>query len=206
MAFKYIHVWGDIEIVNSRFVTESCIQRQAFKPVDLIKIEYTMRLMMVASNCQQGQMDVRDGQLIPMNRSCLSKWDSMELPLVAPNLSVEEAPLATAKRSKETSPKMSMVTPMSLPTPKQLLYGSTPYRDNLLLTAMDVTTPDGAIQWNRVPELVSIELMLHLSFVDGLNVSEVNDKFAHCQVPLPSTFDIGSLITMSPKKPQQCYF
>jgi hypothetical protein len=102
--------------------------------------------MMVASNCQQGQMDVRDGRLIPMNRSCLPKWDSMELPLIAPNLSVAEAPPATAKKSKETSPKMSMVTPMSLPTPKQLLYGTTPYRDNLLLTAMDVTTPDGAIQ------------------------------------------------------------
>jgi hypothetical protein len=41
--------------------------------------------------------------------------------------------------------------------------------------------------------------MLHLYFVDGLNVSEVNDEFAHRQVPLPSTFDIGSLITMSPK-------
>jgi hypothetical protein len=122
-----------------------------------------------------------------------------KLPLVAPNLSVAKAPPATAKRSKETSPKISMVTPMSLPTPKQLLYGTTPYCDNLLLMAMDVTTPDGAIQWNRVPELVSIELMLHLYFVDGLNVSEVNDEFAHRQVPLPSTFDIGSLITMSPK-------
>jgi hypothetical protein len=40
--------------------------------------------------------------LIPMNRSHSSKWDSMELPLVAPNLSVAEAPPATAKRSKET--------------------------------------------------------------------------------------------------------
>jgi hypothetical protein len=158
-----------------------------------------MQLMMVASNCQQGQMDVRDGQLIPMNRSCSSKWDSIELPLVAPNLSLAEAPLATAKRSKETSPKMSMVTPMSLPTPKNLLYGTTPNRDNRLLTAMDVTTPEGAIKWNRVPELVSIELVLHLYFVNGLNVSKVNDEFAHHQVPLPSTFDIGSLITMSPK-------
>jgi hypothetical protein len=64
---------------------------------------------------------------------------------------------------------------------------------------MDVTTPDGAIQWNRVPELVSIKLMLHLYFVNGLNVSEVNDEFAHRQVPLPLTFDIGSLITMCPK-------
>jgi hypothetical protein len=199
IAFKYIHVWGDIEIVNLIFVTKSCIQKQAFKPVDLIKIEYTMRLMMVASNCQRGQMDVRDGGFIPMIRSCLSKWDIMELPLVAPNLSVAEALPATAKRSKETSPKMPMVTPISLPTPKQLLYGTTPYRDNLLLTAMDVTTPDGAIQWNRVPELVSIELMLHLYFVDGLNVFEVNDEFAHRQVPLPLTFDVGSLITMSLK-------
>jgi hypothetical protein len=92
-----------------------------------------------------------------------------------------------------------MVTPISLPTPKQLLYGTTPYRNNLLLTAMDVTTPDGEIQWNRVPELVSIELMLHLYFVNGLNVSKVNDEFAHRQVLLLSTFDIGSLITMSPK-------
>jgi hypothetical protein len=123
----------------------------------------------------------------------------MELPLVAPNLSVAEAPPATAKRSKETSPRMSMVTPMSLPTPKQLLYGTTPNCDNLLLTAMDVTTPDCAIQWNPVPELVLIELMLHLYFVNELNVSEVNDEFTHCQVPLPSTFDIGSLITMSRK-------
>jgi hypothetical protein len=41
--------------------------------------------------------------------------------------------------------------------------------------------------------------MLHLYFVNGLNVSEVNDEFAHCQVPLSSSFDIGSLITMSPK-------
>jgi hypothetical protein len=56
-----------------------------------------------------------------------------------------------------------------------------------------------AIQWNCVPELVSIELMLHLYFVNGLNVSKANDEFAHCQVPLPLTFDIGSLITMSPK-------
>ncbi len=162
IAFKYIHVWGDIEIVNLRFVT-------------------------------------KDGRFIPINRSHSSKWDSMKIPLVVPNLSVAEAPPATAKRSKETSPKMSMVTPMSLPTPKQLLYGTTPYRNNLLLMAMDVTTPDGAIQWNRVPELVSIELMLHLYFVNGLNVSKVNDKFVHHQVPLPSTFDIGSLITMSPK-------
>jgi hypothetical protein len=64
---------------------------------------------------------------------------------------------------------------------------------------MDVTTPDGAIQWNCVPELVLIELMLHLYFVNGLNVSKVNDECAHRQVPLPSTFDIGSLIIMSSK-------
>jgi hypothetical protein len=61
IAFKYIDVWGDIDIVNSRFVTKSCVQRQAFKHDDLIKIEYSMQLMMVASNPQQGQMDVRDG-------------------------------------------------------------------------------------------------------------------------------------------------
>jgi hypothetical protein len=61
IAFKYIHVWGNINVVNSRFVIKSCIQQQAFKSVDLIKIVCTMQLMMVASNCQRGQMDVRDG-------------------------------------------------------------------------------------------------------------------------------------------------
>jgi hypothetical protein len=44
-----------------------------------------------------------------------------------------------------------------------------------------------------------IELMLQLCFVDGLNVFKVNDEFAHHQVPLPLTFDTGSLITMSPR-------
>jgi hypothetical protein len=191
LAPYHIDVWGDIEIVNLRFVTESCIQRRAFKHVDLIKIEYTMQLMMVASNRQQGQMDVKDERLIPMNRSRSSKWD--------PNLPMAEAPPATAKRSKETSPKMSMATPMSLPTPKQLLYGTTPCRNELLLTSMDVTNPDSAIQWNHVPELVSIELKLQLYFVNGLNVSKVNNEFTHRQVPLPLTFDTGSLITMSPR-------
>ncbi len=88
---------------------------------------------------------------------------------------------------------------MSLPTLKQLLHGTTPCRDELLLTSMNVTNPDGAIQWNRVPELVLIELMLQLYFLDGLNVSKVNDEFAHRQVPLLLTFDTGSLITMSPR-------
>jgi hypothetical protein len=64
---------------------------------------------------------------------------------------------------------------------------------------MDVTNPDSAIQWNRVPELVSVELMLQLYFINGLKVFEVNDEFAHHQVPLPLTFDTGSLITMSPR-------
>ncbi len=80
------------------------------------------------------------------------------------SLSKAEA-LATGKRNKEMSSKTAMVTPMSLPTPKQVLYGATYNQDKIFLVSIDVTTPKGAIQWNHVPELVSLKLMLHLYYV-----------------------------------------
>jgi hypothetical protein len=83
-----------------------------FNPIDLIKIENTMRLMMVASNRQQEQLEIMDGQFIPKNKSCLSRWDILPiLNPAAPSVSKAAAP----------SPKTAIVTSMSLSTPKQLL-------------------------------------------------------------------------------------
>jgi hypothetical protein len=50
IVFKYIDIWGDVRIVNSIYVSTTDVQRRAFNPTDLIKIENTMQLMMATSN------------------------------------------------------------------------------------------------------------------------------------------------------------
>jgi hypothetical protein len=147
-----------------------------------------MQLMMIAYNQQQGQLEIADGPFIPKNKSCLSRWDILPiLNPAAPSVSKAAAP----------SPKTAMVTPMSLPTPKQLLYGTPSDQDVILLVSIDVTTPKGAVLWSHVPELVSLELMLHLYYIKDLNVSQVMNELAYHQVPITLSFNIKRLTSTS---------
>ncbi len=174
--------------MNSRFISTTDVQRRAFDPTDLFKIKNTMQLMMVASNQQQGQLEIADGQFIPKNKSHLSRWDILPiLNPVAPSVS----------KAAALSPETAMVTPMSLPTPQQILCGTPSDQDVILLVSIDVTTPKGAVLWSCVPELVSLELMLHLYYIKDLNVSLVMNELAYHQVPFPLSFNINRLTSMS---------
>ncbi len=174
--------------MNSRFISMTDVQWRAFNPTDLIKIENTMQLMMAASNQQQGLLEIADGQFIAKNKSCLLRWDI--LPILNPAV-------PSVSKAAAPSPETAMVTPMSLPTPKQLLYGTPSDQDVILLLSIDITTPKGAVLWSRVPELVSLVLMLHLYYIKDLNVSQVMNELAYHQVPFPLSFNINRLTSMS---------
>jgi hypothetical protein len=67
----------------------------------------------------------------------------------------------------------------------------------ILLVSIDDTTPKGAVLWSHVPELVSLELMLHLYYVKDLYVSQVMNELAYHQVPFLLSFNINRLTSMS---------
>ena len=148
VAYEFRDIWGEEVLANKKYVKDGYVQRRAFKPEDLIKIEYHMRMILVASN-RIGKLHICRGQLVP-HTSIRSDRES----------SASELASVITKLGTQSAGK-SIESPKSLPTPKQLTYGSVTKKggrsadkagqhtlpDCLLLKQIDCTTELGYIIW-----------------------------------------------------------
>ena len=69
IAFQYRDIWGENIRVNKRFVREGHVQRRAFKPGDLLYIEWCMKMMIVG--CKRGgEIVFEQGQSLATQLEC----------------------------------------------------------------------------------------------------------------------------------------
>ena len=94
-----------------------------------------------------------------------------------------------------------------MPTPQHLSYAtidkprsisSKSLPDQLLLRNIDCTTDEDFVQWSRVPELVSLEMVFHLRCKQNeVDISGIMNEMYRAKVSLPKTFDMNDLLEMS---------
>jgi hypothetical protein len=71
---------------------------------------------------------------------------------------------------------------------------------SLLLENMLVTTEDGAVFHDRIPELASLELTFDLYSTRNKNVQEIMKELELAELDLPKTFDLRSITDLSNNK------
>mmetsp|Transcript_30350 Transcript_30350/g.49687 ORF Transcript_30350/g.49687 Transcript_30350/m.49687 type:complete len:509 (+) Transcript_30350:797-2323(+) len=191
IAYDYRDIWGSNIIIDERFVRGDRVQQRAFKQEDLERIEYCLRMMMVASN-RIGKFYVNgdDLQPHPSTRRVRGVIPLTPTPASLKEPEVEETP-----------------TPPTLPTPNKLSMRSNDELSGdvvknclpecLLLKNIECTTVEDFVQFSRIPELAALEFLFHLHTEKKMDISGIMNEMFRVKVSLPKTFNINSLLILS---------
>jgi hypothetical protein len=193
IAYKFRHVWG--MFVNTMHVKDGDISRWAFNPSDLDKIEKIMCLM-IASCDQYGKLAIQDGEFKLQSSVRSTRATGLSAPLITPIPTQRSTPMPT------THTLALADTPAV--RPEQTLFAITPMTSSpsssLLLENMLVTTEDGAVFHDRIPELASLERTFDLYSTRNKNVQEIMKELELAELDLPKTFDLRSITNLSNNK------
>ncbi len=162
-----------------------CGTNGRYDPEDLERVKDVLRLMIVASN-KAGKLEVRNGQLVPSKSLRAARGDTEKATTQQPAAVTP----AVKKRAAEEKP-----TPDAIFTP--------PKTDGALKLESIRSTKDGYINFQKVDELSSLELLFQLYTTNSklVEAEEAMEKaieqMSELKVNLPKTFDVKSLASMS---------
>jgi len=193
IAYQFRDVWG--MLVNTEHVKDSDISRRVFDPSDLDKIEKIMRLMIVSCD-RYGKLVIQGAQFILQSSVRSTRATGLSAPLViTPIPSQQSTPMPTTRTTV-----ISETTPAVRPS-QTALFATAPLRSSpsssLLLRDLLVTTEDGAVYHDRIPELASLELAFHLFTTEEKTVQEIMKALELAELDLPKSFDLTLITNLS---------
>ena len=185
IAASCIDIWEGVEM------TSDVVRRRSFHPRDLDMIETDFRIMLVATNII-GKFVHGDGNDIT---ACLSRRSARGHRLANNNSQPTTTPAAAAPPSTPRPPPTLVVTP---PPATGAGSGSDVFPDTLRLAALRCTD-EGAILWDMVNELASLELMFQLHIRNAIPPEGLEEAMAKMGQRPPTHFGTDEIITMSDK-------
>ena len=181
IAYEFKHVWGNNIRVNEKYATDRNISCETFKPNNLDYIERIMRLMIMLYD-QHGKLVIDGGEFVPHSLLQSTRTTGLSEPLVTPIPAQRSTPIAV--RSNQTT--LFAITPMKSP-PSSFLQ-----LENIL-----VTTEEGAVFHNRIPELALLELAFDLFTTGKKRVPEIMKELEVFGLDLPKSFDLSAITSLS---------
>ena len=193
IAYKFRDVWG--MLVNTEHVKDSDISRRVFDPSDLDYIEKIMRLM-IASCDRYGKLAIQGGKFCTSSSLRSTRATGLSALLVITPIPTK---LSTPMPTTCTT-VISETTPAVRPS-QTALFGTAPTRSSpssaFVLRDLLVTTEEGAVFHDRIPELASLELAFYLYTTENKTVHEIMKALMSAELDLPKSFDLRSITNLS---------
>lgn len=165
IANNCLDMWKDVELNEFRQGEAEAVHKRSFKPEDLDMIENDFRMILCFSN-KIGRIgvDSEDGWVAKQSTQ------PYRAPSVASQRTSRDTP-AKANQSQDTG-AMLFVSTSEATTPSPIRSRdslSAPHTipDGLRLNNLWCIV-DGTILWGKIPELASVELMIHLAHVKDI--------------------------------------
>ena len=185
---------------STAYATTLSPQRGTFGDADMIRMEDVMRLMMVAALPRLGGISIVNGNLVP-NRN--SRGTRSNTNLDASQLGTEPRRRATTSLAAVSTVPTTLPDGTATPTPNSSgmltpreLFGSNNKGGAIQLKYLD-PTEGGAVNWTKVQELASIELIFELLYNRDVPILDVEHQFISRGVSLPRSVSIPYLEQMS---------
>ena len=193
IAYKFRDVWG--MLVNTEHVKDSDISSRVFDPNDLDKIEKIMRLMI--SSCDRyGKLAIQGAEFILQSSVRSTRATGLSAPLVITPIPTQRStPMPTTRTTV-----ISETTPAVRPSQTALFdtaHMTSSPSSSLVLSDLLVTTEEGAVFHDRIPELASLDLAFDLFTTEKKTVQEIMKALKLAELDLPKSFDLRSINNLS---------
>ena len=152
-----------------------------------------LRLMIVASN-KGGKLRIENKKWVISSSSRESRQPTVKTPRVSASLSAAAAPAEDTTPTPLPQPNVLFPT-SSRSRHRRESVDSTDSSASCLLTNIDVVTESGAVDFMKISNLSSLELIFDL-YRKGYGPTEIVAEMARLNVPPPVEFEVSSLETL----------
>ena len=182
IAAKFIDIWEGVVMSSDK------VRRRSFDPSDLDFVESDFKCMLVVSNIV-GKLTMGGDIMNSISTRASHVRTNVRTRPPSNQASLDQSNDSTTSTLHATPQRMNQRT--TLPSNNQEI-GEHLRKKNLLCT-----TEDGMIQWDKVTELASLELLFHLHMREDIAWDSLESEMKKMGVDLPITFDPNELCTMS---------